>query len=460
MTKCCNAKMCTECYLQVRPQNEKQSTCPFCNSEDFSVVFAKKKNPCVSGAVSGSETTITTMASLSETSDSSTNSNNGNSRGKSSESVAPKAHPEKTIGFGSELEKDERFKRMKKRSESFASSEGTSTPKKEKEIIESIAMTPEERQRLEEEMKAQHYHPLVLRLEAEAEERRLENDRAYRNNNSNSIHQQTGANPSRRIRGRPVGLTSARNLEQLANFLDSGNDEYNAMLALESALFYNRLSEDDPFERSDEHRSVGTSNAVDNNDNREDQDGFPFLRTLLAGQLENGGTSTTAGRGLLLRPSRRQRNQTTRSNPGSLSIRHRAMGNVALDTANLMMRGISEEEQIAIAIAASMQDQQDAAENNDDDEQADGSDEAVAVATTSETPSNTVNTAIVAAAEGLEPDSVEDSSSTNETVAQTPGQQPEQQDSGNRETKIKELVNVIADPRAPDTDAVPNGIAA
>ena len=39
-TSCCHAHLCTECYLQIRPQNQKHSTCPFCNHTKLSVKVA------------------------------------------------------------------------------------------------------------------------------------------------------------------------------------------------------------------------------------------------------------------------------------------------------------------------------------------------------------------------------------------------------------------------------------
>jgi len=64
-----------------------------------------------------------------------------------------------------------------------------------------------------------------------------------------------------------------------------------------------------------------------------------------------------------LNSSRRGRSQPIRSSLGGVSAtRSRGMGDLGsttLDTAALMMRGISEDEQISMAIAASLQDQSD-----------------------------------------------------------------------------------------------------
>jgi hypothetical protein len=42
VSKCCNAYICTECYLQVRPQKEKATPCPFCNHHKLTVLVAKQ----------------------------------------------------------------------------------------------------------------------------------------------------------------------------------------------------------------------------------------------------------------------------------------------------------------------------------------------------------------------------------------------------------------------------------
>jgi hypothetical protein len=330
ITRCCHAVICTECFLQVRPQKEKDSTCPFCNCGNFSVEVAKKDDTSsedVPGAVSSSSSSLTASSS----SNSCKVGNAASAKKKSAASVAPDTPPPaKNTAFGSELEKDERFKLLKKRSESFASASGTSTPKKDKEIIESIAMTPEERQRLEEEMKAQHYHPLVLKLENEAQERRLENDRAYERTN----HSRNSS--SRRLRVR--GGSARSSWDNVAMEQDGAVDD---MATLERFMM---------FTMGEENRGNERSSA-----NRGQQEGFPLLRSLLTGHVDSNTASSNRTSGWI----RRQR---------------------ALNTVGLMM--LSEEEQVAMAIAASMRDQDqnnsssssssDSNEDEDDNEESTG----------------------------------------------------------------------------------------
>mmetsp|Transcript_3751 Transcript_3751/g.7798 ORF Transcript_3751/g.7798 Transcript_3751/m.7798 type:complete len:532 (-) Transcript_3751:227-1822(-) len=435
-TNCCHACMCTECYLQVRPQKEKTSTCSFCNCDDFSVSLKKKKDApeekCPSEvSTSGSDT--------------SGSSSDEKPKKKSGASVAPHTPPQtpkasvRNGSFGSELEKDERYQRMRKRSESFASSDGNTTPKKEKEIIQSVAMTPEERQRLEEEMKAQHFHPLILRLDNEAQERALENDRAYQNS---ARGQQASASRNQHLSRR---VRTARNWEQITNFFDQG-EEMDGVGALESAILYSRLAEASREGAGNENRAAG--NNADNSDgdnNRGQLEGFPLLRTLLTGQID----SHQSGRSM--RSSRRQRHQFMRSGLGSLAVRHRGMGDVAMGTASLMMRGISEEEQINMAIAASMRDHENPENAETDEEESNADDETNEVddenADTSEDSSSDNQAEMTDDAESNVAEEEE------EPQMKVPG-------SGDEASTITELARVVTDTRSPDADTILNGIAA
>lgn len=463
ITNCCGAIICTECFLQVRPQKEKDSTCPFCSSENFSVRIAKKNNNSFSlvPRTLPSSSSLTT-SSLSTTSSSTLSSNTGtidtsitvNNKKKSTASVAPNTPPTKASRFGSELEKDESFKTFKKRSESFASTEGSSPPKNDKEIIESIAMTTEERQRLEEEMKAQHYHPLVLKIEAEAQERRMQNDRAYRYRRSTSGNIEAASNRRLRLRG-----GSTRNWDQLANFLEG--EEIDDITALERVIMHS-IGEGERGSRGNDNSSNGNTNSnadddSNSNSNLEQQQGFPLLRSLLTGQMDinNGravGSSTAAGRSWTW--NRRQRHPFMGSNMG-------AGLDVSLNTASLM--GLSEEEQISMAIAASMRDQEQQSGHNDDDDTndedenvnnaiADGERIDVDAGDNSENDnSNTVSTAdneALGAGVGL-------------VVAADPtprSQQFKNEGNGDEASTITELARVVTDSRAPNVDTC--GIAA
>jgi len=502
ITKCCNANICTECYLQVRPQKEKVSTCPFCNCDNLSVVVSRKKNMDFDSVIpGGSPSSSTVSLSTSDSSSSSSSSSvtsgskhKGSCRKKSAASVAPHSPSvKKSTGFGSHLEEDERFKITKKRSESFASNEGSRTPKKESEIIKSIAMTTEERKGLEDEMRAQHFHPLLLELEAEAQERRLENDRAYRNSTGgrNNTRSQRTADPfgshstnvgseisSRRMRLR--GGESTRDWNQLANFFEQGDDanSIDDMAALEAAIMLS-MGEDRSI------LSLSSNNGEDNNNNNDNEsprtsssEGFPLLRSLLTGQMDNNGSGSSAGREVdgataaarNLHLSRRGRGHLMRSSLGGLSaIRHRGMGSATLDTAALMMRGISEEDQISMAIAASLQEQSDNNNNDASGEDQEREEERTNVISNSNSVAGTGSTEV-------QQDSVEASSSSlsssSSSIALIELKQKGigSSGSGDEASTITELARVVTDSAATNgkvssddtanNDSILNGIAA
>jgi hypothetical protein len=387
MTKCCHAYICTECFLQVRPQKEKQSTCPFCNCSKLQVSVAKKPTE------DDIQTRHKEEQSVMEARIRGTN-NNGNGNGlqndasticltdhettnvkkKSHAAVAPDSPS--PSGFGSELEKDERFQMLKKRSESFASNEGNRTPQVDNEIIKSIAMTPEERRRLEAEMRTQLSHPLTLQVEAEAQERMLQNEQTYQRNNPGSSNSllvsQRAAEMMRHGRRRQRG-GSPRDWNSIVDaFERGGNGEVGSLddlVVLEAAILLSMEAE------------ARRSRDGDNFDAEQHaREGFPLVRSFLSGQVGSNislrrgedihrmadmtGSSPSAvsqvqeqALARSLRDSQ-QRNQAGRTSTFGGAARYfRGMGDAALDTASMMMRGISEEEQIAMAIAASLQEQ-------------------------------------------------------------------------------------------------------
>jgi len=156
VTKCCQANICTECFLQVRPQREKQACCPFCNNEKLSIAIAEQLS-ADQVQEREKEEQLVVEARIRAL------SNDGNKKAGSP-----------TGDFGDRLQKDERVARMRARSESIHSEENN--PNADNTTIQSLAMTPEERRSLEDEMKAQLSHPLARRMEQEAAEKGSERE--------------------------------------------------------------------------------------------------------------------------------------------------------------------------------------------------------------------------------------------------------------------------------------------
>lgn len=245
-TKCCQAFICTECFLQVRPQREsksKPSVCPFCNASKFNVTVAKPMDLAKVMQEREQEEQLVieakirarahAMAEEKETSlphsnnnknntvedgewnhnhadTSDINKNPSNFRDVSSSSssvdgaaVAAAATATSTHAFGSSLEQNERVALLRARSSSIASSSHHTSPGHTTEPdggmdgdgevgiheIAALALTPEERRAIELEMKAQHNHPLAQRLQAEEDERRLHNEREYYRAQANRLRE-------------------------------------------------------------------------------------------------------------------------------------------------------------------------------------------------------------------------------------------------------------------------------
>ena len=341
VTKCCHANICSECYLQVRPQKEKSSTCPFCNNQKLQITIAKRMEEDQIHEREAEEQRLI-EARIRERATSGAEDDTGKS---STESE-----------FGSSLAQNDFVAMMRSRSESFASSEENSNPNilDDTAMIQSLAMTPEERRRLEDQMRAQHSHPLALRVEAEAAERRLENERGYYRTHSGSLRdaraqraaemlRASGGVPRRnRTRG-----SGGRDWNQIVDaFERGGNGEVHSiddLVVLEAAIL---LSMEEEARRARSGEDPSSFDAA-----RHARDGFPLVRSFLAARGEEGVASNEQ-----LQSMARHLGNSRRSRRSHL-LRGRTTGDTTLDTAALLMRGLTEEDQLAMAIAASLQEQ-------------------------------------------------------------------------------------------------------
>jgi hypothetical protein len=314
-TTCCQAYICTECYLQVRPQKIKTCTCPFCNSSKFNIVIAKDMD---SAAVEERE--------LAE-----------------QQVIEAKIRSQQTSsGFGSNMEQNTAVKLMRARSESMSST-GTDVV----EDVTTIAMTPEDRHVLEEEIRAQHTHPLARQVEREAEDRRLENERNY-------YRSQSGRNAAMRARmarmsseTRLLG-TRNRNWNEIVDAFESnGNGQVSSLddlVVLEAAILLSMAEEG--------RRDGGDTGQFDPSQHA--RQGFPLVHSLLT---DPNSSSARALRSSAARRARvHQRAATPQQEYGSHNL------------SSLLLRGISEAEQIEMAIAMSLQQaQQEESTSNDGD---------------------------------------------------------------------------------------------
>lgn len=306
-------------------------------------------------------------------------------------------------GFGSSLDNYNRSRTFSNASSNVSNSDRDSTgtphgtpnrrnPNDESNALLSLAMTPEERDMLEREMREQLFHPTHRRMQEEAEEARLRHAQEWSRSDSgirSRMREARLAELSRLLSNMSRGNNDddndddrdrddenngfslfsfgnggrdhrARDLSGLIHALESSSGSHgrNAsgrgrtledLMRLEAAFI---LGMDDDSRR--QQRPLGRSN---NNDDRVNDTNTSSLSALRFGRpgisLSSDRTGSRFGRGF--------------SNRG-VSATH-------MDTAELLMRGVSEEEQIAMAIALSMQESNASTQDSDAAQNEEGSNE-------------------------------------------------------------------------------------
>ena len=335
VTQCCQADICTECYLQVRPQKERTSICPFCNHPKMCIKVAKTMDSAAVEERQMNEQKV--IEAKIRAQNSSVN--------------------EDPSGFGSSLEHNTAVRLMRARSESLSSAGDSEND------VASIAMTPEDRQVLEEEIRAQHLHPLARRVEQEAEDRRLENERNYYRSQSGRLRElrmaEMRARSARmaRMSSDPLLLggrriSNNRNWNEIVDaFENGGNGEVNTLddlVVLEAAILLSMAEEG---RRREEESGSSTADNNEASNPRFDaaqhaMQGFPLVHSLLAdpaAAVDHRPSSSRRGRSL------------------------RSLQHGSHDMSNLLLAGISEAEQIEMAIAMSLQQaQQQRSTSNDE----------------------------------------------------------------------------------------------
>jgi hypothetical protein len=466
-TSCCHANICTECYLQVRPQpspggalKKKTSSptvpCPFCNQlphhhKTFQIQVVtvtsqellkqqvqeleqeqqwahlqrlkadqqhqqhqQSRERTHSCSTSSGRSTPTTGLSSSFR-----DANNNNNNGSQEET------------FGSCLDQDERVALFRKRSESVASSnnggnggggggstDGNSlltlssplmTLQQEVQVIQSIAMTPEERMQLEQEMKNQQLHPLALKVEMEAEQRRAMNEqrhfqhqqqqqqqhrtthRSHQSRDWNSIiNAYFDAQSNETTPDSTTNATTTSSNDRHGRFTSSNNnnnnnrrrgESINDLMALEAALVFamQRGRHRDPMVQPPQEQSgrggpsTGTSTSTATTSTTDNDTQSMTNRRLIdlmnrswaAHPLMAGGANArNHPLSTMDRPRAIPRTSSSPPRPNSstratttTTTRTQSLEAVD-DTVSWLMQGLSEEEQLAIAIAASLQEQQ------------------------------------------------------------------------------------------------------
>mmetsp|Transcript_25062 Transcript_25062/g.37029 ORF Transcript_25062/g.37029 Transcript_25062/m.37029 type:complete len:537 (+) Transcript_25062:53-1663(+) len=349
VTQCCKANLCTECFLQVKPQKEKTSICPFCNHPRMCILIASRL-----GAEDIEERETKEQKMIEATI---------KARVKGEEIKAPSATTSEDSGFGTYLQNDA-TRRARSRSLS-EDKEITSRRNDDDDIklLKQLSLSSVDRQSLEEEMRAQHTHPLALQMQAEAEERRVANELEYHRSNPRRSREaallrarlmSSGSGSSRNrlaarinadeIRQISAGARSGRRnwVEMMDTFERGGGNSgdmntLDDMVVLEAALLLSMEEEERNRNRQDE-----SSNG---------QPSLPLMHPAINLRASNLPDSSEARRRF------RGRNRVVSLPP---------LGSNSLSS---FSRGLTEEEQISMAIALSMQEIQERKEKEEEEEE-------------------------------------------------------------------------------------------
>jgi len=333
VTRCCSATVCTECYLQLfKSSKEKFAVCPFCNNPKCSVQVQSGMDDQAIAEREKEEQRVIEATIRSRSGH--TAEGSGSISGSSGSS-----------SFGSELENYNRSRaRTFSRESAVSESSGYSgLCDSESALIMSVAMSPDERRSIEQEMRSQLSHETHVRMENEAEEARVRHAQEWFG---------SGAGARSRVREtRLAELTgllermSAREEAALAPAVESGGNVGLSGLLREDLA---RLEQHMLGLHSRRNELQGSSSGGSRRSSR---------NTGYVGSGAGGVDDPRLGP-LGARISRR--------------FVQREVSATHLDTAELLMRGVSEEEQLALAIAMSMQDHQEnqnREDSNDEDEQ-------------------------------------------------------------------------------------------
>lgn len=193
-TKCCHAVLCTECFLQVKPQREKTGVCPFCNCTRLQTTVSRGLQEHEIEERDRTEKRAL-EAQIQKRQDREARLKEQQEKAKEvGDQAVDDGTPTRVAAheeFGSSLEQRQRV--LSESMSTHNSAPGTEPN------ISVVAMSPDERRALEAEMQAQGSHPLSQRVQAEEDEKRFNNEMEYyRTAFANQRRQQEGGSSQRR----------------------------------------------------------------------------------------------------------------------------------------------------------------------------------------------------------------------------------------------------------------------
>jgi len=340
VTQCCKANVCTECFLQVKPQKETH-ICPFCNCSKMYVTIAKRL-----GAEEIEEREMKEQKVIEA---------KIKARVQGEEDTSSSAVKTEDGEFGSCLH-DDTIRRAKSRTLSESENEEKAGPVDDVQMLRKLSLSFTDRQTLEQEMRAQHTHPLSLKMEAEAEEKRISNEREYnrknprRNSESALLHARLMSSGNSSLQNR-FARVNGEHFRQMSNSGRSSNGSWfemmdafqrvggnngdvntmDDMVVLEAAILLSM--EEEARSRNNRSNTAGSNNS-------QLQANLPIMH-----QLKKSGSSTFAD-----------------SSEGRRRFRgrNRIVSLPPMDSNSLasLSRTLTEDEQVAMAIALSMQENQ------------------------------------------------------------------------------------------------------
>ena len=180
MVECCKATICSECFLQLQDCRI-SNPCPFCNCEIMVVKVAKRLEEEEVQRREKEEQHFIEASIKARHCSSSGGIGIGGSNISGGDVCTEHGNPKEVLqgsSFGSNLNAD-----LEKRCRTFSADlhQGTNkigTSTNTGEAV--VAVTPEERRKLEEEMSSHNLHPLLQQMTAEAERERERHELEYR----------------------------------------------------------------------------------------------------------------------------------------------------------------------------------------------------------------------------------------------------------------------------------------
>mmetsp|Transcript_55117 Transcript_55117/g.81781 ORF Transcript_55117/g.81781 Transcript_55117/m.81781 type:complete len:429 (+) Transcript_55117:344-1630(+) len=334
-------------------------SCPFCNTPKLNVRVPNKKTNMSKIAEREEDEQRTIEAKI--------RANTKTDSDVDSQDSALSSTPSQNSSFGSSLQKHKSLRKMSDDEAMLKIAVAADDAPSGSEDL--FLSSVEERRRLEEEMKQQHLHPLARRMNREAEE--ASNARA-----AAAARAGVGSRGrlSRRIRDRSGllgrSLRHERDWNQIVEAFETEGGEIESiddlvvieaaiMLSMEEAARQEAAAAAAAGRDSPQRDIISTNDQV--------RTGFPLLHALMA--RSNRDNSDEDGGDF----SDDEETRGTTHFPSISTARRggRSRG-LAGDSTDLLMRGLSEEEQVAMAIAMSLRETEEESSRNNTDRDDDG----------------------------------------------------------------------------------------